>query len=64
VLTLEGDSLRVRIGPLYRETVAVSPRGMFIAGARVRPVEQNGRLTGLSLSSRGARDFILTRMSP
>lgn len=64
VMTLERDSLRVRIGPLYQETVTVGARGMVIAGARVRPVEQGGRVTGLSLTSRGARDFILTRTSP
>jgi hypothetical protein len=54
----------VRIGPTYQEIVRPGPNGLFIAGGRVQPVEADGKLTGLLLNSRGARDFRLTRVSP
>jgi CubicO group peptidase (beta-lactamase class C family) len=62
VVRLAGDSLRVRIGPLVEETVALTPRGFRFAGAQLRFLETDGRVTGISLTSRGARDFRLTRI--
>jgi len=64
VLVAAGDSLRVRIGPTYQEMVQPGPNGLVIAGSRVQPVEADGKLIGLVLNSRGARDFRLTRVSP
>jgi CubicO group peptidase (beta-lactamase class C family) len=64
VLVAAGDSLLVRIGPTYQETVRPGPNGLFIAGSRVQPVEADGRISGLILNSRGARDFRLTRVFP
>jgi len=60
---LAGDSLRVRVGPLAEETVVLTPRGFLFAGARLRFLETDGRVTGISLTSRGARDFRLTRIT-
>ena len=63
VVRLAGDSLRVSIGPLVEETVALTPQGFRFAGAQLRFLETDGRVTGISLTSRGARDFLLTRIT-
>jgi CubicO group peptidase (beta-lactamase class C family) len=62
VVRLAGDSLRVRIGPLLEETVALTPRGFRFAGAQLQFLETDGRVTGITLTSRGARDFRLNRI--
>lgn len=59
-----GDSLVVRIGPMLEQAVALSPRGFLFAGAQLQFVETDGRVAGISLTSRGARDFRLTRITP
>jgi CubicO group peptidase (beta-lactamase class C family) len=59
-----GDSLRVRIGPVMEEPVTITPNGAVVAGAQLKLLETDGKVTGLSLTSRGARDFHLTRISP
>ena len=58
-----GDSLRVRIGPVMEETVTITPNGAVVAGAQLKLLETGGKVTGLSLTSRGARDFRLTRIT-
>lgn len=57
-----GDSLRVRVGPLVDEAVEFSPAGIFVLGARAQFLETNGQISGVSLTSRGARNFRLTRI--
>jgi len=59
-----GDSLRVRIGPLVEEPVLLGSADSFIAGARAQFLETGGRISALTLTSRGARDFRLTRIVP
>lgn len=59
-----GDSLRVRIGPTFEETVRPGSAGAVIAGSRVQFEAANGKISALTLNSRGARDFRLTRVSP
>lgn len=57
-----GDSLRVRVGPLLDEPVEFAGAGVFILGARAEFLETNGRISGVALTSRGARNFRLTRI--
>lgn len=64
IITASGDSLRVRIGPTFEEAVRPGPAGMSIAGTRLQFVETAGEIAGITLFSRGARDFRLTRVSP
>ncbi len=57
-----GDSLRVRIGPLLDEPIEFGTEGIFVLGARAQFVETNGQISALALTSRGARNFRLTRI--
>ena len=64
IVIQRGDTLRVQIGPALEEAVTSTPEGTFFAGAQLRFLETAGRVSGLSLTSRGARDFHLTRVTP
>jgi CubicO group peptidase (beta-lactamase class C family) len=57
-----GDSLRVRVGPLVDEPVEFVAAGVFILGARAEFLETNGQVSGVALTSRGARNFRLLRV--
>lgn len=64
ILRASGASLLVEIGPLTRDAGRFTAPGARVAGAQLRFLETDGRVSGLSLTSRGARDFRLTRMAP
>ena len=57
-----GDSLRVRVGPLVDEPVEFVGPGVFMLGARAEFLETNGQVSGVALTSRGARNFRLLRI--
>ncbi len=57
-----GGALRVRIGPLLDEPIEFGTEGIFVLGARAQFVETNGQISALALTSRGARNFRLTRI--
>jgi len=62
-VTLEGDRLVARAGPAMMFTFQRTNGTFAMDGAPVRFLEEGGRITGLVLQSRGARDFSLTRRS-
>ena len=64
LLYLRGDSLRVRIGPLVDEPVRFSNEGIVAGGTVLNFLEAGGKVSGITLTSRGARDFRLTRIAP
>lgn len=60
-----GDSLRIRIGPVVEGAVTPQPDGGFQAAEiPIRFLITNGRVTGLSITTRGARGFTLTKATP
>lgn len=63
-ITLSGDSLRLRAGPIMQETLIPVGPAEFSGGGRIRFVETGGRVTGLTINTRGLRDFRLTRVLP
>jgi len=63
-VTLAGDSLRLRAGPIRQETLVPVGPAEFAGGGRIRFVEEGGRVTGLTINTRGLRDFRLTRVIP
>lgn len=63
-IVLADGSLRVRVGPVVEETLTLTPAGATVAGTRLGFLEHDGRITGITLTSRGARDLRLTRILP
>ena len=59
-----GDSLRLSAGPVMRETMIPLPSGDFAGPGRIRFIVGNGRITGLTINTRGLRDFRLVRVPP
>ncbi|HEV8612195.1 MAG TPA: serine hydrolase domain-containing protein [Gemmatimonadales bacterium] len=60
-ITLAGDSLRLRIGPLLETRFLPTSHGALLAGSPVHFLEANGSIAAITLTSRGARNFRLTR---
>lgn len=63
VVTLAGDTLRLRIGPLLEIPLTPGPAGSWLAaGIPFRFLAVDGRVTGITLTTRGARGLTLARV--
>ena len=57
-----GDSLRVQIGSLLEASVVAAPGGGYLAGnIPFRFILQGTRVTGIDVTTRGARGFQLRK---
>ena len=64
IVFVASDSLHLRIGPTFEDTLRFGPGGAVSSVGRVQFVEAEGKIVGITLNSRGARNFRLTKVSP
>jgi len=64
ILFPASDSLHLRIGPTFEETLRFGGGGAISSMGRVQFVETDGKIAGITLNSRGARNFRLTKVTP
>ena len=65
VIVQVGDSLRVRIGPTLEAAVTwTAANGFVAAGVPIQFQVKDRSISGITITTRGARDFQLTKVTP